>query len=111
MRIVSKIEIDCVQFISGPRICEFAVLVEYGGEISLRELDGSEIIAWNGHELELDEAEWTDEMHDVHNWLAANEWDFVVPPNPFVANAISDIADTFRTSVVLYANAPEQDDD
>jgi hypothetical protein len=94
---MSAIEVDLVRFTAGPRKGELAIMVDYKSLIALFDLDGDEIIQWDGSAFQLDRDEWTEEMHFVDQWIDANPWAFVYPSDPHVKRRVFDFARIFRS--------------
>lgn len=90
-----SIEIDTILFVKGPRAGQNAVMLECKSLFWVYELDGSEIMSWDGQALQLNAADWTDEMRRANQWLTDNTWDFVPAATPLIGKKLREFADFF----------------
>lgn len=107
---MSAIEVDLIQFTTGPRQGEHAVMVDYAFQIAVFNRDGEAIIHWDGNDLLLDRSEWTTEIECVNEWIEANGWKFVDATSDELTSFVQQIASLFCDikSVVIGTYAPHQ---
>jgi hypothetical protein len=93
---MGMIEVDLIQFTTGPRQSDYAVVVEYEGCFAIFDLAGAQVMDWDGNNFQLPPADWTPEMQDINTWLAKNDFKFVQPPDEQLRKIVLEIASCFR---------------
>ncbi len=93
---MSVFEASIIQFVVGPRKGEYAVAVDYKSLISFLDLDGHQLIQWDGHVLQSDPPAHADETRRVREWLDANSLQFVEVPQDDIENRVQQIAMAFQ---------------
>lgn len=79
--LTDPLAVDLIQFVSGPRTGEYAVIYEWWPALYISDLNGDPIINWNYDRLMYwEENQDTVEVPEAVQWREENRWSF--PPIP-----------------------------